>query len=189
MRLPQRPDGRPWPPVGGADVFLRFIEGRVKPLVRSLHAVDESREVLVGHSFGGLFALHTLFTRPQAFDAYVAGSPSLWFNDRHVMDEARVFAALPHASRNVALFLGVGGLEQTLTPSEENGPQAEQRRARKAENRMVDNARDLADLLRPLATNGLRLEFRKFEGDDHASVVPPLLSRGLSFALAADRPS
>ena len=34
----------------------------------------------MGHSFGGLFALHTMAERPELFDAWVAADPSLWWD-------------------------------------------------------------------------------------------------------------
>ena len=37
--------------------------------------------VLLGHSFGGLFALHALVHKPESFNAYLAISPSLQWND------------------------------------------------------------------------------------------------------------
>ena len=36
--------------------------------------------VLMGHSFGGLFALSTMASRPELFDAWVAADPSLWWD-------------------------------------------------------------------------------------------------------------
>lgn len=183
--MPPRPNGKPWPPLGGADAFLAFIETRVKPLVADLVPVDPTREVLMGHSFGGLFALYVLFDRPGAFDAYVALSPSIWFNERMIADAAARFLARPAAERgDAALFLSVGALEQELTGVEEDHPQAEIRRTWKARNRMVDNAREMAALLQDI--EGLDVSFVEFPGEEHTSVIPASISRGLSFALPVE---
>jgi hypothetical protein len=48
---------------------------------------------LIGHSFGGLFAIHTLVTRPDVFDAYIAISPSLQWNEQGLVDQAETFFA------------------------------------------------------------------------------------------------
>jgi len=180
--MPPRPNGEPWPPLGGAAEFLAFIEDEVKPLVAGLVPVDPDREVLMGHSFGGLFALYTLFTRPGAFDVYVANSPSIWFDDSMLLDEAAGFVARTKSEPvNASLFLAVGALEQVLTRTEGADPQADARLSWKARNRMVDNAREMAGQL--AVADGLSVEFRIFEGEDHSSVIPAATSRGLSFAL------
>ena len=70
---------------GGADVFLDLIESRIKPAVQSRTAIDLARQSLWGHSYGGLFALHTLLKRPGAFRTYIAADPSLWWADEFVL--------------------------------------------------------------------------------------------------------
>lgn len=37
--------------------------------------------ILVGHSRGGLFAVDTFVEQPELFNAYVAISPSLWWEN------------------------------------------------------------------------------------------------------------
>jgi predicted alpha/beta superfamily hydrolase len=64
---------------GGAAAFLDFIVDTLQPAVARAYAVDPARQVLYGHSYGGLFVLHALSTRPQAFSAYLAASPALWW--------------------------------------------------------------------------------------------------------------
>ncbi len=64
---------------GGADAFLAFIVDTLKPAVVEAFAVDPAAQVLYGHSYGGLFVLHALSTRPDAFSAYLAASPALWW--------------------------------------------------------------------------------------------------------------
>ncbi|OYX83210.1 MAG: esterase, partial [Azorhizobium sp. 32-67-21] len=70
------PPGETYPPhtpggpdvrTGGADAFLAFIEEELKPEIARRLAVDPARQAILGHSFGGLFVLHALFRRPQAF--------------------------------------------------------------------------------------------------------------------------
>jgi len=47
--------------------------------------------VLAGHSLGGLFAVHTLVTRPELFNSYVAVSPSLQWSDEATLKRAEEF--------------------------------------------------------------------------------------------------
>jgi predicted alpha/beta superfamily hydrolase len=60
--------------------------------------------VLVGHSYGGLFAIWSLLTRPELFAGVVAVSPSLWYDARSVL-------ALASESAAGRLYAATGDLE------------------------------------------------------------------------------
>jgi uncharacterized protein len=81
----QRPDGQPFnfPTSGGADKFLKFIETELIPKIVSSYRTEPYR-IFAGHSFGGLFALHALLTRPEVFNAYIAVSPTMQW-DNHLL--------------------------------------------------------------------------------------------------------
>lgn len=72
---------------GGADTFLRFFTEELIPYVERNYRTRPYR-ILVGHSFGGLFALHALTRRPDVFRAYIASSPSLNWNRQALVAEA-----------------------------------------------------------------------------------------------------
>ena len=59
----------PAPTSGGADKFLDFIQTELVPEIEKRYATQAYR-VFVGHSLGGLFAIHTLITRPNLFNAF-----------------------------------------------------------------------------------------------------------------------
>jgi tetratricopeptide (TPR) repeat protein len=79
-----------FPTAGGADNFLKFIETEVIPEIEKRYRVQPYR-VLAGHSFGGLFAVHALITRPELFNSYVAVSPSLQWSDDATLKRAEEF--------------------------------------------------------------------------------------------------
>lgn len=91
---------------GGADIFMEFIRTQVKPLARKQAAIDPAREYLWGHSYGGLFTLHVLFTQPDAFARYTVGDPSTWWNDGVLLDEWKRFDARQAAGKRVAMLVG-----------------------------------------------------------------------------------
>ena len=66
---------------GHADKFAQFIETELQ--VRIDRAFKTSgRNGIVGFSFGGLFALHTMFTKPNLFDDYlVVDATFIWDNN------------------------------------------------------------------------------------------------------------
>lgn len=181
--LSPRPDGTPWPPTGGAEAFLDFIEQELKPAVAEGIRIDPARQALFGHSFGGLFAMYALFTRPETFQTYIAGSPSIWFGSRAILELEDGFGPRLRAEpRSLRLMIGVGSLEQTLTDDERTRPECTARAAWVTENRMVDNARAMAERLGALAPYGLEVAYREFDGETHVSVIPALASRAVRFA-------
>ena len=64
------------PTAGGADRFLQFFETELIPWVEGRYRTEPYR-VFAGHSFGGLFGVHALATRPGLFNATISVSPTL----------------------------------------------------------------------------------------------------------------
>jgi len=83
---------QPFPTSGGGPRFLEFFEKEVFPYVESTYRTAPYR-LFAGHSFGGLLALHALAVRPELFNAYLAASPSLdWDNSyayRHLKERLK----------------------------------------------------------------------------------------------------
>ncbi|RAI34503.1 alpha/beta hydrolase, partial [Rhodoplanes roseus] len=182
--MPPRPDGSAWPPVGGADAFLDFIEADVIPAIGDEFPLDPARRTLFGHSFGGLFSLYALFTRPGLFRTHVAASPSIWFADGVILAHERDFVeALPERGADLSLLITMGGCEQEPTTVEIDGADAAVRASWKRRNRMIDNAREMAARLAPLAGRGLAADYVEFPDEDHVSVVPAAISRAVTLAL------
>lgn len=184
--MPPRPNGLPWPEMGGGDDFLDAVEQVIKPFVRAHYPVNAGREALFGHSFGGMMVLHALFNRSDSYDTYIAASPSIWFNGKAILGDARTFLERPGSAdqKPLNLLMMVGGNEQTIAAWEKaDGKQLEQREKWLAYNRMVDNARDLAALIRRKENSGIDLEFEIVGGEGHGSVVPIAVYRGLWYAI------
>lgn len=179
------PDARPFdaerrqrdllPLPGGADRFLDMIVEEVLPAVANITPLDPSRRALAGHSYGGLFVLHALFTRPGLFESLVAGSPSIWWQDRAILATEEAFRRGGSASAG-RLLITVGSHEQepilAVTP---------QRAERLAQARMRDNAAEMAERLS--ASGRVACNFTEFPGENHVSVIPSMLSRTIAFAL------
>lgn len=181
---------------GGAERFLDFINLELKPLVRQLAPLNAQRQALFGHSFGGLFVLHTLFHHPASFQTYVAASPSIWWGGRQVL--AGLDGLAQRSGGTPRLLLTVGQLEQAAPPRAPDGgpaaavpaastavsPAAAVRDRVRSDRRMVDEARNLAEALQaaqpaPLA----RVRYIELGGENHGSALFPALSRGLEFFL------
>ena len=102
------PGGQPqrFPTAGGADKFLKFIETELIPSIEADYRTQPYR-VFAGHSFGGLFALHTMMTRPEVFNAYIAVSPTFPWDDGLPQREAEAFCK-DRKESNRTLFFTVG---------------------------------------------------------------------------------
>lgn len=181
--------------VGGADAFLSFILDELAPQIARLHPVDASDQSLFGFSLGGLFVLHTLFNHPQAFRTYVAGSPSIWWNDRAVLEQEPSFSASirSHAAAPRVLIT-IGGLEQSadavaIPPEVLGGSLSHAQIVEQVPiARMVDNAQALAGRLADLPQDGgFVTRFILFDGETHASVISRTISKGIEFALKPQR--
>ncbi|KAE8360981.1 Alpha/Beta hydrolase protein [Aspergillus caelatus] len=168
---------------GGADLCLDFIEKAVRPAIKErFPKLSFSREALYGHSYGGLFALHALFTRPQSFDCYIASSPSIWWNSRCILHEAKSFLDQEKAADEQApsLMVFFGSHEQS--PPQWNNEPLDHYEARKqiaSDLRMGDNSRDLVGMLQ----DSKRLHtviVNEYDGEEHTSVMACSMSRGLT---------
>lgn len=84
------PNAAQFPTAGGADNFLKFIETELIPEIEKTYRVQPYR-ILAGHSFGGLFVVHALISRPELFNSYIAVSPSLQWADDATLKRAQEF--------------------------------------------------------------------------------------------------
>ncbi|MDR6722861.1 putative alpha/beta superfamily hydrolase [Paenibacillus amylolyticus] len=160
-----QPDGTPLPPQGGADRFLQFIEDELKPRIEAQYRINRSRQAIFGHSLGGLFVLHTLLTKPEAFRYYIAGSPSLHWNQKLMQTEEEAFIArLDSDPIQAEVWIGIGEQEK-IHPAGNNG-----------------RALGLTERLSSVNHPGLTIQFTEFEGENHVSVLPYLISRSLRMA-------
>ena len=79
---------------GGAASFWDFLEHNLKPSVSHHVPLDSQRQALWGHSYGGLFALYTLFHHPDSFQTYIAADPSLWWEQGAILNDAKRYQEL-----------------------------------------------------------------------------------------------
>ncbi|KAI0884424.1 IroE protein [Annulohypoxylon maeteangense] len=172
---------------GGADEFIKFINDRVKPFVherlRDTHAAKVGEEALYGHSLGGLFSLHTLFTHPNSFDCFIASSPSIWWHNEFILKEEATFSKKQSNvinSQKPSLIMFVGGQEQN--PPRRRGESDEEhqkREKRHNERRMVSNVFDMYCRLKS-SGNLHNISSHVYEGEDHGTVIACSVSRGMT---------
>ena len=76
-----------YPTQGQSDRFRRFIAEEVQPFIEGRFR-SNGETALMGESLGGLFVVETFLKEPQMFDAYVAVSPSLWWDGGRLARQA-----------------------------------------------------------------------------------------------------
>ncbi len=146
---------------GNAKGHLEFFKNVVFPFIESNYRVDKTKRTLAGVSLGGLFGAYVLFNEPETFNGYVLGSPSVWFNNHHLLSiEAR------EPKQKTRVYLSVGVLE---TPEFGEGQD------------MVMGAQLLAKKINDLSSSNIALKFSTVENSSHSTAFPTTAIQGLSW--------
>jgi uncharacterized protein len=144
-----------FPTSGGADRFLSFIAAELVPHIEKNYRTLPFR-AFAGHSFGGLFALHAFFQRPDLFQGIIAASPAVIWDNHYPVRRA---SELLRSGR---------ALNNTLVISE--GSEGEE---------FDREFRALEAVLKQLSPKGLTFEAHQFVDEDHGSAVMPTHYAGL----------
>lgn len=95
-------DQKEFPTSGDAEKFIAFLEKELQPFIDSNYRTTNMKTI-IGQSLGGLLATEILFKRPELFDNYIIVSPSLWWNDKKLLDEE-----LTVYNSNKSIYIAVG---------------------------------------------------------------------------------
>ena len=151
-------------PNGDAGGFHRFMRDELIPFIQQTYRADPARRILVGHSYGGLFALFGLFQTPDLFETLIIGSPTLSYGRGILFEQEAVFAAAQQRLP-ASIYLFVSELEESLDDTT-----------------LTDTLR-LAAILQSRRYEGFSLVKRVFAGENHCEVAAPGFHWGLKFAL------
>lgn len=164
---------------GGADVFLDLLVQKIKPQVGERVSVDPQRQILWGHSYAGLFALHTLFTHPETFQTYIAADPSIWWQSGFILEEEKAFKS-PNSPVRLMLMRGMAERQR-----DNGGAVSAVVRARQQATAAVppDAAARMAERL--AAYPAMQVSYREFAGLGHGPMLPASLIEALRMAAGA----
>jgi predicted alpha/beta superfamily hydrolase len=111
---------------GGADAFMGFFKNELIPYINKNFKTNTYR-VLVGHSFGGVFAMHVLLNDPDLFDSYIAIDPSFWYKNQMQVKSAQTeFAKAKNWDKTIFITgrdgggmkdMGIDAMEKVLKSS------------------------------------------------------------------------
>jgi predicted alpha/beta superfamily hydrolase len=149
---------------GGGNTFLKFIRDELFPQIDSKFHTLPTR-IFVGHSLGGLLAIHAFMNEPDMFQAYIAIDPSLYWDHQFLTH---------HAENKVST---IRKLRKSLYISSANSPAI-------LNNHPIRMRKAIRKFVKTVETAGsanFRLGFQYFDSENHGSV--PLLSlyHGLLF--------
>jgi len=137
---------------GGADDFIRFLGEELIPFVDT-HYRTQPYRILFGISESGMFTIYTLLTAPDLFDAYLASSPSLWWDKRLLLTKAEtVFEMRPKYGSEKFLFMALGGRDDIFIRDTDH---------------IISSVKSFCRTLEKKAPDGLEWHLKTFEHGDH----------------------
>ncbi|WP_285406510.1 alpha/beta hydrolase-fold protein [Luteibacter sp. ME-Dv--P-043b] len=159
---------------GGGEAYARFIKNQVFPLIAGHYRADMQRKIYAGHSYGGLLGADILIHDPGMFQYYILGSPSFQFaKDAEFARLHEAMATRRDMPANVLIVLG--GYE-SLSPGSHD-PRFNH------STDMVAGARRFVAELKAKHYPGLHIQMTTVEAEDHLTVFPAVITRGLLWAL------
>jgi uncharacterized protein len=97
---------------GGALQFMNFIETQLIPKIQQEYHADTSRDgrVILGHSYGGLFAGCAFSANNKVFGNYIMLSPSFWFDNLVALQLEKNYRPI-NKNKKQLVFMGIGEAE------------------------------------------------------------------------------
>ena len=158
---------------GEGPVYQAYLKTRALPFIEDRFRADPARRVLLGHSYGGLLGAQILFTDPTLFHGYILGSPSFWFDRRHIMTLEAAYAR-SHDDLPADVFMYIGAHE-VPGPGPRNTSGAD----------MVADMRTMEQVLKSHGYPGLQVRSTVLDDEDHLTVAPVGFTRALLAVLPA----
>lgn len=159
---------------GGGRNFMKFMENELFPYIEKKYSTSPYR-MFIGHSFGGLLVMDALQNRPDLFTSYISIDPSMWWDNKKLLESYKNSNFKEDKYKNKSLYLGIAN---TL------GNDMDTISAKKAKGPMVDHINSIfetRDVIKRSNSSSIRFNAKYYENDDHGSA--PLITTydGLRF--------
>jgi predicted alpha/beta superfamily hydrolase len=142
------------PQSGGAKKFIEFMQSELFPMIENNYRTVPYR-ILEGHSLGGMFNVLALFEHPEMFQAHVAISPYVMWDENYVLNQALKKLQEPVTYKNF-IYMTLGNEPNYVEP--------------------------LGQLTKELETKkpaGLEWHYEVMDNDNHSTVPLKSLYNGL----------
>ena len=144
------------PTSGGAEKFLEFVSDELITYISQNYRASNYK-IIMGHSFGGTFVTYSLLTKPNLFDAYIAISPYIHYDDNYLVKEART-ALKPNYNNHKYFYMSVGNEPAYFSALEE-----------------------FSSLIKEKSSKSIDFEYSKWNNENHATIPYLSLYNGLKF--------
>lgn len=141
---------------GGSSKFKDFIAKELIPYINQTYRTSNER-ALAGHSQAGLFTIWMMLEHPDIFKKYIILSPSLWVEKGQILKQS---SALQHSNKITAYF-AAGSQEHDGRGS------------------MINDLKTFYDSLPK--DQGFKSKLEIIEDENHVSMVPIALTKGLKY--------
>lgn len=137
-----------YPTTGHSDRFIRFLETELLPFIQASYKTTGTRYI-IGQSLGGLLASEILLKKPQLFTHYLIVSPSLWWDNESLLQQAK---SLLERQENLQayVYISAGMNEDKI---------------------MQREAAALANTLTQAKKKGLTVNYQPMAGENHATIL------------------
>lgn len=152
---------------GNAKWHMAFLRDTVMPFIENSYRASKADRTFVGNSLGGLFGAYMLLTEPDLFANYILGSPSVWFDDKAILN-----TSLSKPQTKIKVYLSVGEYE---TPAFGEGQD------------MVAAAVQLRDKIAAYRREDIEINFAIVSGASHATAFPTTAIQGLDWVYGIKR--
>jgi predicted alpha/beta superfamily hydrolase len=146
------------PDFGGAALFFQYINKELVPHI-DVHYRTNPNKILSGYSLGGLFTTYAMVQENTPFNAYLAMSPSYWFDDYSAQESLAKYIderTKQQKTPPAPLFLSVAN-EQEMGVGK------------------------VYRSLRHLNISDWKFTYKQYPNENHFSTALPALHDGLSF--------
>ncbi|HTK21667.1 MAG TPA: alpha/beta hydrolase-fold protein [Mucilaginibacter sp.] len=154
---------RGFKPSGGGDKFIAFIHDELFPYIEAKYPVSSER-ILMGHSLGGLTTINILLHHSEMFNGYIASDPSMWWDDKFMLNEARSILK-KGGFDGKWLYFSIANTTPPFTDIEHIHNDTS------AKTNHVRSIFELGDILQQTAGTGLHFSYKFYDQDDHNSVA------------------
>jgi predicted alpha/beta superfamily hydrolase len=145
---------------GGAKAFTQFIGKELMPQINSSYRT-QSKNLIIGHSLGGLFAINCLLESPELFNYYILIDPS-WFWDHNYVGRRTREILKTKADLKGRVFIALANNMQE-------------------DNRHYKWGQEFYELLKNSTSSQLNVKLRYFEDEKHLTVPVPATYYGLRY--------
>lgn len=145
---------RDYPTTGGSAKFISFLEKELQPYINKNYKVNNTK-MLIGQSLGGLLATEILLKRMDLFSHYFIISPSLWWDNETLLQDAGAYISAQN-DMDVYAYISVGTEGDV----------------------MEREAKKLSELLKGSNKKKLKTDFKFLPDENHASILHQSVNEG-----------